>query len=202
MTYGTHKLLLLILACSMTTGLSVHGMEQEQITCLRPDNVMAVSDTQTMLNYFWQLPQELRYAIFLLFLESSLSYNFTCFQVLEGHTDIVTSAAYSPDGNTVLTGSKDYTACLWDATTGKQLHLLTGHTDWVYSVAYSPDSKTVLTGSMDKTACLWDVTTGKQLHTLKGHTDMVQSVAYSPDGKTILTGSVDKTACLWDATTG
>ncbi|MBA2307058.1 hypothetical protein H0W26_02910, partial [Candidatus Dependentiae bacterium] len=173
MTYGTHKLTLLILARSMTTGLSVHGMKQEQITSLRQDNVTAVSNTQTMLNYLWQIPQELRHAIFLLFLESSLSYNFICFQALAGHTGYVSSVAYSPDGNTVLTGSWDKTARLWDVTTGKQLHILEGHMKGVNSVAYSPDGTTLLTGSEDNTTCVWDVTTGKQLRILKGHTYIV-----------------------------
>ena len=40
---------------------------------------------------------------------------------LEGHTDSVNSVAFSPDGATVATGSSDYTARLWSATTGAEL---------------------------------------------------------------------------------
>ena len=58
------------------------------------------------------------------------------------------SVAFSPDGKTVLTGSHDNTACLWNATTGERLHILKGHTGCIYSVAFSPDGKTVLTGSL------------------------------------------------------
>ena len=43
-------------------------------------------------------------------------------QVLEGHT-----AAFSPDGKRVVTGSEDGTARLWDATNGKELAVLRGH---------------------------------------------------------------------------
>src|SRR5439155_11691689 len=44
---------------------------------------------------------------------------------LKGHTDTVTSAAFSPDGARVLTGSHDGTAKLWDASTGiPQLEVL------------------------------------------------------------------------------
>ena len=67
--------------------------------------------------------------------------------ILTGHTDSINSVAFSPDGKTVVTGSRDKTACLWNATTGEQLQVLRGHTNCINSVAFSPDGKTVLTGS-------------------------------------------------------
>jgi hypothetical protein len=65
--------------------------------------------------------------------------------------------AFSPDGKTVLTGSWDKTARLWEAATGKALGPPLQHQDNVVAVAFSPDDKTVLTGSDDKTARLWAV---------------------------------------------
>jgi tetratricopeptide (TPR) repeat protein len=65
--------------------------------------------------------------------------------------------AFSPDGKTVLAGSDDWTARLWDATTGQLLGPPMTHWGPVRAVAFSPDGKTVLTGSWDKTARLWDV---------------------------------------------
>jgi WD40 repeat protein len=76
---------------------------------------------------------------------------------LKGHTDLVRSVAYSPDGMTLASGSQDKTIKLWDVKAGKQQATLKGHTDWVYSVAYSPDGKTLASGSWDKTIKLWDV---------------------------------------------
>jgi tetratricopeptide (TPR) repeat protein len=110
--------------------------------------------------------------------------------------------AYSPDGKTVLTGSHDGTARLWDATAGRPLGPPMDHRGGVWAVAYSPDGKTVLTGSFDRTARLWDATTGRPLGAPLEHQGRVRVVAYSPDGKTVLTGSFDRTARLWDAATG
>lgn len=52
---------------------------------------------------------------------------------LEGHTAEVDCCAFSPDGKTVASGSKDKTIKFWDARTGKQLRTLTGHTGRVES---------------------------------------------------------------------
>ena len=63
--------------------------------------------------------------------------------------------AFSPDGKTVLTGSDDKTARLWDAATGQPLGPPMKHQGAVRAVAFSPDGKTIVTGSDDKTARLW-----------------------------------------------
>ena len=60
-------------------------------------------------------------------------------------------AAYSPDGNYILTGG-GAGAFLWDAATGEVIRMFLGHSEAVRSVAFSPDGTKVLTGSYDDTA--------------------------------------------------
>lgn len=117
------------------------------------------------------------------------------------HGDRVTSAAFGPDGATVVTASFDKTARLWDAATGQQIVALSGHQDWVASAAFSPDGTRVVTASGDRTARIWDIATGKFV-ALSGHQDTVRSAAFSPDGSQVLTLCDDQTARLWDARTG
>ena len=71
---------------------------------------------------------------------------------LKGHTSSVMNAAFSPDGKWVVTASKDNTARVWEAATGRSLATLQGHTDSVNSAAFSPDGKWVITASDDKAA--------------------------------------------------
>jgi WD40 repeat protein len=108
--------------------------------------------------------------------------------LVSGHSNSVTSVAFSPDGARVLTGSVDRTAILWDVASGAQIRSLVGHTDRVASVAFSPDGTQAITGSGDGTARIWNVETGEQVRVLQPCASMISSVAFSPDGAQVLLG--------------
>ena len=116
------------------------------------------------------------------------------------HQDAVENVAFSPDGARILTASRDKTAKLWDAASGKLLASF-DHQGRVLHGVFSPDGTRILTASADKTAKLWDATSGKLL-TSFDHQDWILHAAFSPDGSRILTASADKTAKLWDAASG
>jgi eukaryotic-like serine/threonine-protein kinase len=118
------------------------------------------------------------------------------------HQRPVECAAFSPDGRSVLTGSWDKTARLWDVVTGRPIGSPMAHDGGVGAVAFSPDGNLVLTGSGDKTSRLWAAATGEPIGPPMAHQGAVDAVTFSPDGRSVVTGSWDKTARLWDVATG
>ena len=78
------------------------------------------------------------------------------------------TAAFSGDSSSVLIAQEtdEYTANIWDCSTGDCMHKLSGHSDIVRSAFFSGDSSSVLTASNDTTAKIWDCYTGECKQTL------------------------------------
>jgi WD40 repeat protein len=131
---------------------------------------------------------------------------------LEGLSEGVRSAAFSPDGKRLLTvgdgqstraiistsGSSlsfsnssgtDHTARIWDARTGKQLAILQGKWYQLFSAAWSADGRRVCTAAgYPWHARVWDAATGKQLLRVGPRNGPIISAAvFSPDRRRLLT---------------
>jgi len=107
---------------------------------------------------------------------------------LNEHTSTVFSVAFSPDGSTVASGSKDSSIKLWSVPEGDLITSLDDHNDWVNSVAFSPDGTKLASGSNDKNVIIWSVPEGDVTTTIAGYGGF-RSVAFSPDGTILAAAS-------------
>jgi len=104
------------------------------------------------------------------------------------------SVALDPTGHLVAAGVAN-DVVVYDAQTGKPLHVLAGHTDAVTGLSFSPNGKLLASSSRDHDARVWDMKslTGK---ILRRHSAFVSGVAFSPDGRWLATAGPAK-AGIW-----
>lgn len=214
------KLIALVLVSS--AGCASNAMQKELVTAKEMTNQMVVKGIQS-------LPLELTEYIVSLLVQSTTGYTIFLLQqlpvfagftaptpdrrnskvvelarILQGHEGNSDSdeAIISPDGKTIIKGSKEGIVRVSDSQTGKLIITLNGHSDSITSLTCSSNGETIITGSDDSTACIWSLKTGELVRILKGHTGGIYSVVLSETGDTIITASYDATVRLWNLRTG
>jgi WD40 repeat protein len=107
-------------------------------------------------------------------------------------------AAFSPNGDRLLTASRDRTAHIWDTVTGKPLTPPLLHDQAVRRGEFSPDGRRVATVSEDNVARVWDADTGQPLTPPIAHVAAADVSAFSGSGRYLLTMHPEFLACVWD----
>lgn len=116
---------------------------------------------------------------------------------LEGHSQDITQASFSPDGAYILSASEDSSLKLWDLKDFSHSSYQE-HASAVTSFAFFPDSKQFVSGSSDRSIRLWSIGKKKSLKHFVGHTEGISKLDVSADGERILSASQDHTVRLWD----
>jgi eukaryotic-like serine/threonine-protein kinase len=124
----------------------------------------------------------------------------TIISTYHGHSDLVTSVAWSPDSKRIASASSDKTVQVWNATNGKHILTYSGHSSAVVSVAWSSDGTSI--ASQGENVQIWDAVSGKPLLTYQYPPGSIYRMAWSPDGKRIAIGDANNTVQVFDVATG
>ena len=126
---------------------------------------------------------------------------------IDEHKDYVSKLVFSPDGKTLLTGSKDGTIQAWDTATGSPRFTVgTGHIEGTRDLMFNLNGDTLISlnrpfnpeGNLQQQR--WDLNTGDQLSTRFLGID-ASSMILSPDGKMLAGHDFGNTCVLWDINT-
>jgi WD40 repeat protein len=112
------------------------------------------------------------------------------------HTDAVNAVDFSPDGQTIVSGSYDNTLRLWDVGSGSLLQTIeTGQS--ISDVIYSPDGTMLISGNGSNTIAFWNAGDGSYLGELDGHRSSINNLAFTADQTLLVSSSYDNTLRLW-----
>ena len=127
----------------------------------------------------------------------------TIFLLLQNREYEIGPIAYSPDGNTIVTGGDYYTVekgtvYLWNANTGKRKRVIFKGPGAVWTVVFSKDGKRIIaTGDWKNEVRVWHAETGKELTPTPADTPGSSKwLLHSPDGTTAARVNQDGTVLI------
>ncbi|MBY0525632.1 MAG: WD40 repeat domain-containing protein [Gemmataceae bacterium] len=132
--------------------------------------------------------------------------------VLTGHSGVVNSVQFGPNGTWVLSASADATVRVWHAEEGKQLCALEGHYGAVHVAQFGDGAASVVSGGNDRSVRVWKLPsplagTVKESRSFQGHQNAVIQLSVIVGSGHIWSGSsqyqkTDKFLRKWELETG
>jgi WD40 repeat protein len=113
--------------------------------------------------------------------------------------------AYSPDGRMIVSSAYGTGISVWDASSGKRLHLFDFPKDWFLQFAFSTDGTTVtcLAGNENVECRLLDIAAGTRLRvTPLSDATASRGIAVAPRGELVAVAHADNSIRLYDANHG
>jgi WD40 repeat protein len=122
--------------------------------------------------------------------------------LLKGHSGLVATVAFSPDGQTVASGDFDGVVRLWKvgpqaAAAEAARATIKAHASCVTSIVFSPDGKRFASAGDDGLVALRDTASAEVVSMCKGHQNGVTAIAFAPGGRVLASAGVDGVVKLW-----
>lgn len=129
--------------------------------------------------------------------------DFSLKYTLQAHTNSVFTVCYSPDGQFLLSGSRDAHLKIWEVKNNYALHQdIVAHLFAINHIVYSPDQQWIATCSMDKSIKIWEADTFKLKKVIDrarhaGHGTSVNKLLWTAYEQQLVSGSDDKRISVW-----
>lgn len=140
----------------------------------------------------------------------------------QNHNHSASSVAIMPNGDHIVSASRDKTIKIWEVQTGYCVKTFIVYREWVWMLRPNQDGSLIASCSNDQTVRVWVVATKECKAELQEHAHVVECISWAPEssyssiseptryetkisdksGPFLLSGSRDKTIKMWDVSTG
>lgn len=126
---------------------------------------------------------------------------------MRGHSDVILSIDYSPNGLFVASASRDNSVRLWEVEHGRQVAVAHGPGNIIRAVAFSPTGRLLAIGNGYRSfstnnpasvVSLFQVPAMSEVGSLAGHLDSVECLYFSQDGQALASGGHDGRVIVWE----
>ncbi|KAH0830106.1 WD40-repeat-containing domain protein [Lanmaoa asiatica] len=121
--------------------------------------------------------------------------------VLSGHTRMVYSIAFLPDGDQFVSGSTDQTVRTWGTNQGCEIRSPIETGGIVSTVIVSNDGRWIATAGENWRVTFWDAKTHEKVGE-SANIGVIESLSFSSDAAKVASGLGDTTVFVWGVPTG